>query len=98
MPSVSIAFSYTNDPLVLAAFGEFHVYAVDPSTKARQGPALVVKTAPTITAPLVLSINGYGSQMVEVVPADKDLKEGVTAYAPVYIPLPPVSAIAQVTR
>jgi len=100
MPTVAIAFSYTTDPLVVAALKEFHVFAVDPTTHARQSttPIVVAKTAiPSISSPLVVTMNGYGSQVVEVVPVDLQGNEGATTYAPVHVNLPPVSSVAQVT-
>jgi hypothetical protein len=98
-PVISIAFAYTADTLVLAALKEFHVYAVDPNNHARLSPALVVpKTAiPTLTAPLSVTMTAYGAQCIEVVPCDLQGNEGHTTYAPVFVALPSVQSVAQVT-
>lgn len=100
-PNVSVAFSYTTDPLVMATLKEFHVYPVDPTTRARQtATALVVsKTSiPTSASPLIVPMTGYGTQMIEVVPIDIEGKEGVPTYGSMYIILPAVTSIAQVTK
>jgi hypothetical protein len=98
-PTVQIAFSYTNDPLVIATLKEFRVYTVDSTTHARLTPAIVVNKGniPTITMPLTVPVTGYSNQTIEVVPLDLQGKEGITTYAPVYVPLPAVTAVAQVT-
>jgi hypothetical protein len=98
-PTVKVAFSYTDDVLVRASLKEFRVYCVDPATYARLTPAIVVsKTSiPTLTAPLVVTMTAYSGQTLEIVPIDIQGKEGITTYAPMYVPLPAVTSAAQVT-
>ncbi len=99
MPTVNIAWSYTSDPLVLAALKEFRVYGVDPSTHIRQSGPIIVSPAniPTMTLPLTVVMSGYGAQVIEVLPVDLQGSEGATTFAPVHIALPPVTSVAQVT-
>jgi hypothetical protein len=98
-PSVNIAFTYTTDPLVVAALKEFRVYVVDPNSHVRQtGPVVIQPSAiPLISKPLNLAVSGYGAQMVEITPVDLQGIEGTTTYVPVHILLPGVSGGAQVT-
>jgi hypothetical protein len=94
--NINLAFAYSSDPLVLAALKEFHVYAVDPGSRVRLNSATVTAAAPPLTSPLSVPMTAYGAQMVEVVPVDLQGVEGMRAYAPVYVPLPAASGIAQV--
>jgi hypothetical protein len=94
--NINLAFAYSSDPLCLAALKEFHIFAVDPGSRVRLNSATVTTTAPALTAPLAVPMTAYGAQMVEVVPIDLQGTEGLRAYAPVYVPLPAASGIAQV--
>jgi hypothetical protein len=96
MANVSIAFSYTDDPLVRAALGGFNVYPVD-DVYDRLAEAIEVApdSIPTASSPLTVPMPPDATQ-VEVVPLDAQGYEGATTYIPVQLGLPPVLSVSQI--
>ena len=96
MSSVAITFTYTNDPLVIAALGGFRVYAVD-DDYARLTEAIEVPpdAIPTASAPLIVPMPAEATN-VEVIPVDAHGYPGAATYLPVQAGLPPVLSVAQI--
>jgi hypothetical protein len=93
-PTVSITWTYTSDPLALAALGGFNVYALGSDNKRLAPAVTVAKSAPFAAT---LSVPGYAGQTVEVVPFDQQGTESTNKRdGAVYIQLPAVASLSQV--
>jgi len=80
MGSASIVFSYSSDPLVLAALKEFRVFPVDDGLNRLTSPVVVPPDSiPTSSNPLTVPMPPSATQ-IEVVPVDFDGYEGEAAY------------------